>query len=485
VDLIQRIDRWGREAPGRVAQRSGGRALTYGELRARSDALAAHLARVLPDDASPVAVHGHKEPELLVAFLACAKAGHPYIPLDAALPAQRLTTILEAAAAPLLLTPDRIAELSEGGAPAPARQPRGDDPFYIMFTSGSTGTPKGVVITRGNLTAFVDWMAAEHHPRADDVFLDQVTYSFDVSMMDVYPCLTSGGALHAVTKEETDNPRLLFESLARSEVSVWVSTPSFAGLCLADPGFEAELLPRMRRFLFCGETLPPAVARQLLVRFPTAQVWNTYGPTEATVATTSVRVDGALLDRWNPLPIGRAMPGTRVVVVDEAMREVPAGARGELVIAGPNVSPGYLRRPDLTARAFLTFEGAPAYRTGDWGETREGLLFFGGRMDSQIKLHGYRIELGDIEANLCALPEVSAATVLPVTKDGMVVALSAFVVLRTRPPGSDFAVATALRRALGERLPTYMLPRRFHFLESFPMTANGKVDRRRLAESAA
>jgi D-alanine--poly(phosphoribitol) ligase subunit 1 len=241
------------------------------------------------------------------------------------------------------------------------------------------------------------------------------------------------------------------------------------------------MLPRLRRFLFCGETLPPAVAAQLLDRFPGAVVWNTYGPTEATVATTAVRVDREVLARFPSLPIGRPMPEARVVVVDEALREVPSGERGEILIAGPNVSPGYLGRPDLSARAFLTWEGQPAYRTGDWGEVRGGLLFFGGRMDDQIKLHGYRIEVGDVEAHLGALPDVGGAVVVPVRRAGVVTSLTAFVLLRRRPPGSDFAVAMALRRQLAERLPAYMVPSAFRVVEAFPMTANGKVDRTALA----
>ena len=143
--------------------------------------------------------------------------------------------------------------------------------------------------------------------------------------------------------------------------------------------------------------------------------------------------------------------------------------------------PGYLGRPDLTARAFLTWEGTPAYRTGDRGEVRDGLLFFGGRMDDQIKLHGYRIEIGDVEANLSALPDVAGAIVLPLRRSGIVTSLTAFVLLHRRPPGSDFAVAMALRRQLAERLPAYMLPSAFRVVEAFPTTANGKVDRAALA----
>jgi D-alanine--poly(phosphoribitol) ligase subunit 1 len=227
------------------------------------------------------------------------------------------------------------------------------------------------------------------------------------------------------------------------------------------------------------------VAARLLDRFPGAEVWNTYGPTEATVATTSIRVDRGLLERYSPLPIGYPMAGTRVVVLDPDGREAAPGERGEIAIAGPNVSPGYLGRPDLTERAFFELDGLPAYRTGDWGRARDGLLFCEGRMDNQIKLHGHRIELGDVEANLRSLPGVRDAVVLPVVRRDRVDSLAAFVILAERAAGSDFEQANALRARLAERVPVYMLPRKFLFREAFPMTANGKADRRSLAEALA
>jgi D-alanine--poly(phosphoribitol) ligase subunit 1 len=212
-------------------------------------------------------------------------------------------------------------------------------------------------------------------------------------------------------------------------------------------------------------------------------VWNTYGPTEATVATTSIRITRAILDRYSPLPIGYPMPGTHVLVMDEQGREVPPGERGEIIISGPNVSPGYLNRPDLIEKTFFLLEGRRAYRTGDWGRYRDGMLFFEGRMDNQVKLHGFRIELADVEANLRALPEVRDAVVLPVLRQGAVDSLAAFVILNERPPRSDFQLASELKVQLRARLPAYMIPRKFSFRESFLMNINGKADRRKLAEA--
>jgi D-alanine--poly(phosphoribitol) ligase subunit 1 len=489
MTLLERIDRWAHETPDRPAFVQGERTLTYRELIARSRCLAHHLVATLPDGGAPVAVVGHKDPELLVAFLAVARAGRPYVPIDTIMPTTRIERIQATAGASYTLTPERIAAFSadwqtkpEPPSTLPSMSPR--DPFYIMFTSGSTGDPKGVVITLGNLEHFLNWMLAEQRfEQAAETFLNQVSYSFDVSFMDTFVSLLVGGTIVAVDRDLVASPRDLYATLARSGLTTWVSTPSFAQICLVERSFDQTMLPHLRRFLFCGEPLSNEVASKLLERFPRAEVWNTYGPTEATVATTSIRVDQPLLARYSPLPIGQAMPGTRVLVLDEQGAEAAPGQRGELVIAGPNVSPGYLGRPDLTARAFFQLAGQPAYRTGDWGRQRDGLLFCEGRIDSQVKLHGYRVELGDVESNLRLLPTVQDAIVAPIVRAGQVDSLAAFVILRDRPPGSDFQLTSQLRTQLAERLPVYMLPRKIIFVESFPMTANGKADRRQLAES--
>ena len=481
TDILRTIDDWARRTPDRVAHRSGSRRLTYAELCQRSDTLAAHLVRTLPDDGSPVAVCGHKEPETLIAFLAAVKAGHPYVPIDSVLPQQRVARTVAAAGCRLTLTPETIATLVNRAAPAPDYRLGPADPYYIMFTSGSTGEPKGVVITLGCLISFLEWMVAQHSFEEGETFLNQVSYAFDVSVMDTYTALLTGGTVFSITKDDVNNPKQLYQSLRASGVTTWVSTPSFAGMCLAERSFAAGMLPRVRRFLFCGEVLPREVAAELLDRFPNAEVWNTYGPTETTVATTSMRIDREILARYSRLPIGHPMPGTRVVVVDEGGRTLEPGKRGEIVIAGPNVSPGYLGRPDLTARAFSELDGMRAYHTGDWGYYQDGLLFCDGRMDNQIKLHGYRVELGDVEANLRGVAGIRDVVVLPILRNDRPESLAAFVILSERLPGSDFEVSRTLRTRLAERLPAYMLPRQFFFLETFPMTANGKTDRRKLA----
>ena len=209
-----------------------------------------------------------------------------------------------------------------------------------------------------------------------------------------------------------------------------------------------------------------------------------YGPTEATVLATSVQVTPDLLTQHAVLPIGYPKPGSSVFVTAEGrLGPLPDGERGEIVIAGDNVSPGYLGRPDLTAARFADYHGQRAYLTGDIGHVQNGLVFFDGRRDHQVKLHGHRIELGDVEANLCALEGVRDAVVLPVLRNGEVDSLAAFVITESDTSRSDGAGVLWLRARLGDRVPSYMLPRTVRFLDQFPMTANGKVDRSKLADS--
>ena len=460
MDIVDRIGAVAALHGDRVAHRHRDVTLSYSHLWTASQALAARIAAMLPDDGSPVVVYGHKESSMLVAFLGAVRAAHPYIPIDASWPADRIVSVITESRAELVIAVrplpegvDTRAAVIDGsglahGEPAVAaeasRQLGPGDPYYVIYTSGSTGHPKGVQITAGALKRFVDWALslAEFGGSPDErpeVWLNQAPFSFDLSVMDLYGALASGATLHSIDAATVGNPRALHEDLAASDLTIWVSTPSFADLCLADHAFDASLLPRLRLFLFCGETLPPTTAAALMQRFPDAQVVNTYGPTESTVAVTSVLIGPQHLD-GTALPVGVAKPGTTILIRDEAGRAVPPNTPGEIVIAGDTVSIGYLHRTDLTAAAFTTVDldgvPTPAYRTGDLGHLApDGMLHFGGRLDGQVKLHGYRIELEDIENNLRRVDAVQQAAVLAIRNaEGTVTHLHAFVQLAPDGP---------------------------------------------------
>ncbi len=471
--------------PQRLAHVSGERSITYAELWGRASALATHLQQSFEGQKGPVIIRGQKEPEMLVGFIGTVLSGRAYVPMDVTLPEARAEQIVTTAAPITVLSVEAIAAATEGWQNAAARtelnhQP--DDPFYVLFTSGSTGDPKGVIITHECLATFVKWMQTEHaFERGTEVFLNQAPFTFDLSVMELYSGLTTASTIFSLTKNDIASPREMYARMRDSGATTWVSTPSFAGMCLVEKSFNTTMMPALRRFWFCGEMLPHKTAANLLQRFPEAEVWNTYGPTEATVATTSIKVDADVLAAHDPLPIGVAMPGTAVEVRTPEGQRCPEGERGEIVIIGPNVSPGYLQRPDLTAQVFLSQNGVRGYRTGDRGYQIGSNLFFEGRMDFQVKVRGHRIELGDVESHLREVPGVTDVVVLPVERRGVCESLAAFLIMQHREHEDDFAQAQAIRTVLATRVPDYMLPKRLEFLQTFPLTANGKADRRALA----
>lgn len=289
-----------------------------------------------------------------------------------------------------------------------------------------------------------------------------------------------------------DNARFLMEALRVSGATVWVSTPSFSELCLANPEFRENLLPECRLFLFCGEPLRNSTVARLQERFPNSLVANTYGPTESTVAVTSTIVSQEMALSDVPLHCGASKPGTVIKIARDfsdnsfSFNEAQQGELGEIVIVGDTVARGYFGRNDLTRRSFGLIErdGVPvrAYRTGDEGFLdEEGNLHCRGRIDLQIKLNGYRIELGEIEEGLLKLPFVKEAAVILRRKSEASAYLEAFVVLTEDGPVGGFRTGLAIKDELRNFLPHYMIPRKVSFRESLPMTPNGKIDRKALA----
>ncbi|WP_395361637.1 D-alanine--poly(phosphoribitol) ligase subunit DltA [Levilactobacillus parabrevis] len=496
-NMITAIDQFATSDPDRIAYDDLGHTNTYGELKQRSDALAAHLdAMQLPVHA-PILVYGGQTFDMMATFLGIVKSGHAYAPIDTHSPLERITTINEIAqpaaaiavsALPTtlgetpVLTPDNLQTIFS--SPVVDYQVdhavSGDENYYIIFTSGTTGKPKGVQISHKNLLSYVNWMLSADFvlPTAPRT-LSQAPYSFDLSVMDWGPTLASGGTLVALPKTVTDNFKQLFETLPQMDLDVWVSTPSFMDICLLEPTFDAAHYPRLSRFLFCGEELTHATAQNLHQRFPDARIFNTYGPTETTVAVTQVEITAEILADYPRLPIGYAKGDTEITVVDDQLQPVPAGTEGEILISGPSMSKGYLNNPEKTAKAFVTLNGKTVYRSGDLGVAMaDGLIMYRGRTDFQIKLHGYRIELEEVNHYLSQEDHIQVGVAVPrYDRNHKVSQLIAWVV----PSGHNFASELDLTKAIKDNLQggdmmEYMIPQRFVYKDSLPMTPNGEVD---------
>ena len=477
--------------------------LRWRELEKDSNCLANYFSLNLKTK-TPVVVFGHKSMYMPIAFLACVKSGRAYVPVDSSFPAGRVQDILDAVEPELVVAVDDLPEVNCAGMimnrdallkaieeNSPLEDSslwvKPEDIHYIIFTSGSTGAPKGVQITSQCLDNFLKWAVklspTDSLQEGHHTYINQAPFSFDLSVFDLYLVLYTGGTLWTIPKALQGNMQALYTSLGMSNADVWVSTPSFAEIALSDDKFRDTLLPKMRLFLFCGETLTNQTVSKLNEIFPDAQVVNTYGPTESTVAMTSVCVTPEIRNRYNPLPIGVPKEGTNVYIMDEKGNVLPEGEKGEIVIAGDTVSVGYWKNEEKTQSVFgiMVVDGKRyrLYHTHDKGYYRDGLLFYCGRIDLQIKLHGYRIELEDIESNILRTSNVEQAVILPEFVDGEVVSLTAYIVVRTAIE-SALKERKRIREELKMRIPEYMIPKKFVFVESLPVTTNGKVDRKKL-----
>ncbi|MDO4200012.1 MAG: D-alanine--poly(phosphoribitol) ligase subunit DltA [Clostridia bacterium] len=477
--------------------------LTYKELVDFSDKLGFYLQKTLGDNKNPIVVYGHKNPYMLVCFLACVKSGRAYVPVDISVPKERVKDIVDATNTPLVLCTestellfDNVIHLDEikdiinvtDKKITSDYYVKAEDIFYIIFTSGSTGNPKGVRITEQCLINFIRWAVTLGEKNFADkqvTIINQAPFSFDLSVMDLYMSLYLGGTLWCLEKSAQSNYGVMYESLKKSNANIMVSTPSFANLCLSGDVFDKNLMPKMELFLFCGETLPNSTAKQLLDRFPKANVINTYGPTESTVAVTEIDVTHEILKGYNPLPVGEVKPGTHIFIQDESGNLLPEGDKGEIVIVGDTVSPGYLNAPNISfSKKKVGKKLYRSYRTGDKGYIKDGYIFYCGRMDSQIKLHGYRIEIEDIENNLQKLPIIKNAAVIPVENSGAIDYLVAFVVVDFEVE-SSLKASVVIKKGLQRFLPQYMVPKKFVFKDALPITDRGKIDRRKLKEEVA
>jgi len=514
--LQEWVTREAERRPDTTAVVMGGERYTYGQLDRCSNMLAHALRAAGCERGDRVCLLLPKSPTTVVTLLGALKADACYVPLDVSSPAPRIAKIVESAEPRVILASARGAATlralfedgrlrasirigwleADGGAGAPCdatftledvrRMPSHDracanspaDRAHILYTSGSTGTPKGVMITHASVIHFVEWAKAYFGLAATDRVSGHSPFHFDLSTFDLFGTFAAGAQVHLVPPELNVVPHKLAEFIRESQLTQWFSVPSILTLMAQLDVVRRDDFPTLERLLWCGEVFPTRALRYWMTRLPRVSFTNLYGPTEATIASSYHTVPRCPEDDHAAIPIGRPCAGEALLVLNGALLPVAPGEVGELYIRGVGLSPGYWRDPEKTRAAFVADPAEPRdrrYRTGDLARVGEdGLVYFAGRADSQIKARGYRIELGEIEAALQTLAELEESVVVALRTDGFE---GTMICCGYVPRPGVVVTPLSLRARLGALLPAYMLPAQWKAYDRLPRNANGKIDR--------
>jgi amino acid adenylation domain-containing protein len=480
--------------------------LTYGELNRRANHLAHHLRQLGIREEVPVGICVERSLEMVVGLLGILKAGGVHVPLDAAFPTERLAFMMEDTGMPILLTQQHLltrfptshpqlvcldsdwATISQQPATNPAHVVKGEHLAYIMYTSGSTGQPKGVLIEHHALAAHCGAIIQAQELSANDCVLQFNAFTFDASLEQIFPPLLVGARL-VLRGPEIWSPADLLYQVKEHQLTVITMPCDYWHEVISEWSLIPQQLAgqRLRLVIAGGDRLPPE-AVQLWRQSPlhTARLFNVYGPTEATITTTifDIPCHPEREQAAASIPIGRPLPNRTVYILDKLGQPVPEGVAGELYIGGDLLACGYLNRPELMAERFIAdpFSQKPQarlYKTGDIARHRHGgIIEFIGRADQQVKLRGYRVELGEIEAAIKRHPAVHQVLVVTREDTPGFKRLLAYVI--PQPAQETSQLAAQLHNLLKEHLPDYMIPAAFVLLEAFPLNASGKVDRQAL-----
>lgn len=501
----------------RIALEVGDLRLTYGQLYERSASIAATLKRDPATEGSPLtAVFGARSATIFAGVLGSLLRGHGYVPLNPAFPVHRnqqmlarsgcrtlvvdltaggqLTTLIGPISTTLLVVLPDHDDVSPFARDCPQHIFVGkkdiiaandsmlsDSPphslAYLLFTSGSTGIPKGVMVTHENVLAFVDAATSRYELNEEDRVSQTFDLTFDLSVFDMFVAWRRGASVCCPSRKSLLNPDRYIRD---ARLTVWFSVPSTAMFMRRFGVLKPDRYPELRWSLFCGEPLPLALANEWAQAAPNSKLENLYGPTELTIACTTYRWTPSAEDNSERglVPIGDPLPGMLPLVVDADLREVGPGASGELLMTGPQLTPGYWNDPEKTAAAYIRPPGYEEtyYRTGDRVRrpVDRGPLVYLGRADHQIKVMGYRVELGEVESVLREMTGVDDVVAIgwPPTESGFG-GVEAFIA----DPAVD---SRTIRARLAGAVPAYMVPRRLHAMAELPLNANGKFDRNAL-----
>jgi amino acid adenylation domain-containing protein len=468
--------------------------LNYGELNSRANRLANYLMKRDVGPETLVGVFMERSLEMVVGLLGILKAGGAYLPLEPVYPGERLAYMLEDSGTPVILTLSRLAgEIPRNAAHVicldgeweaisgeSAEKPQGgaspENLAYVMFTSGSTGKPKGVEISHAGICNRLLWMQKAYNFNSTERILQKAPFSFDVSLWELFCPLIAGGTLVMARPDGHRDSCYLVDVIRDQQITTLHFVPSMLQIFLDEAVFAT---PSLRRVICSGETLPHELKRRFESHMK-AGLHNLYGPTEASVDVTAWDCSQEL--PGNMVPIGRPIANIQLYILDSRLQPVPIGVPGELHIGGVGLARGYRNHPELTAVKFIPnhfsdMPGARLYKTGDLARyLPDGNIEFLGRIDHQVKVRGFRIEPGEIEAVLGRHPGVRESVVLAREDEPGDRRLVAYVV----PNTGEIPKVGELRRFLAEKLPDYMLPSFVVTLDALPLTPSGKVDRRAL-----
>lgn len=519
--LQQLVTRQAEKCPDQTAIVYQKQRMTYAELEETSNQLGRLLKEAGCRRGDRVCFLIPKTPAAITTILGILKADCVYVPLDTASPVPRLEKIVDACNPRCIIAGGAVDSLldglmadesrrngtklgwmGEGGShklkPQFTREDLSayssapldyensmSDAAHLLFTSGSTGVPKGVVITHSNVITFIEWAVKYFGTKSSDKISSHPPLHFDLSTFDIYGTLSSGAQLHIVPTELNLVPHKLADFIRASELTQWFSVPSVLNFMAKADVIKFDDFPSLERLLWCGEVFPTPPLIYWMKRLPRVKFTNLYGPTEATIASSYYSVPACPDDERAQIPIGLPCHGEDLHVLDEELKPLPHGEIGDLYISGAGLSPGYWQDQEKTGAVFLRRPGSTdpndrIYKTGDLAKLGEdGLVYYLGRADSQIKSRGYRIELGEIETALNALNITEECAIVAINTEGFegVAICCAYV-----PFQNADASPVKLRTELSKVLPGYMLPGRWLPFERLPKNANGKIDRKVLRE---